>query len=879
MSLPEIAGHELQDLIGVGSVGTVYLATGAGGRACAVKVFSSLAVNRAGLGQTLRALQCMPPHRGVLSVLGFEMAHSPYYLATPLIGEMTKDAAGRKTWHSPTLETTCGRLSVDLAWQYVYELADALAWMHKHNIAHGNLRCANVLVEDDPESATRITDAGQGWVGGVHHLELQDHFMYLCPDQAEQPDGFFNGYGQSWDVYSFGVVAYRLITGQFPRGVQAWSRESALQQQSIVQGLGYSINGDALLGAVKAQPRIVWPAPAQTKWEERRRQILERAMDFDSNIRWKDAREITRELEILESDYVLEECRERMLSEQYKLNKKVAVLHALWRALFILLGLAAAYAALTTSRAKTAEVTIIENLAAVKGELAMRDMKIGALAAELKKSEEAKMVGGATLQQVKAVSAANLQKVTAAGDANLQRAQAMVDQLITQLLQLPQGNNLEIAFSKQQLADAAGFIADSLPAMEKNPDMAPERARAYGNLGMIALKQRRSPEASQYLDKACNELRALIAHASGSSSASQYHRSLGRYCLLLADMRSVRGDGASAMQLLKEATANLELGIQANPKDRNARYEAAQASFDYGVRSRLEGNAEESSKALERVSVALDEKSMGAQLMPEESFLLARAEMERGLALRDADKLKESVTVLIAAVEKMATLVAGSSPRNQEQAIVTAEAYTELAGVVGRAFTPKEAIDAHTEALKLIYELTRIDPGWTEAKYLLARNLGEIAGLERDTGNASEAYKKKADAIQQINEVVAEDKGNPRYLFEQAKLVGELAEIMGEMGKAKEGVVKAAEAIVTLEDLIKTLPEVMTAERKQWEIQLALVYGIHGQLSESAKQRDAARQSFSSAAKQWERLARLDKDNEVVKRGLDWTQNRLQKLR
>ncbi|MDB6116344.1 MAG: hypothetical protein JWO08_125, partial [Verrucomicrobiaceae bacterium] len=246
MSLPEIAGHELQDLIGGGSVGAVYRASGTGGRACAVKVFSSMAINRKGLGLTLRALQYMPPHRGVLPVMGFEMDRSPYYVATPLVGVMTKDAGGRKVWHSPTLETMCGRLPGDQAWRYIYELADSLAWMHKHSIPHGNLKCGNVLVEDDPESATRITDAGQGWVGGVHHLELYDHFMYLCPEQAEQPEGFFNGFGQGWDVYSFGIVSYRLITGQFPRGAQAWSQESAQRQLKAAQGLGYSINNIAL---------------------------------------------------------------------------------------------------------------------------------------------------------------------------------------------------------------------------------------------------------------------------------------------------------------------------------------------------------------------------------------------------------------------------------------------------------------------------------------------------------------------------------------------------------------------------------------------------------------------------------------------------------
>ena len=856
MSLPEIAGHELHDLIGGGSVGTVYRAAGMNGKPCAVKVFSSMAINRKGLGMTLKALQYMPPHRGVLPVTGFEMDRSPYYFATPLIGVMTKDASGRKVWHSPTLETMCGRLTGDQAWRYIYELADSLAWMHKHSIPHGNLKCGNVLVEDDPESAVRITDAGQGWVGGVHHLELYDHFMYLCPEQAEQPEGFFNGFGQSWDVYSFGVVAYRLLTGQFPRGATAWSQESAQRQLKGAQGLGYSINNMGLLAAIKSQPKINWPSPAASKWEERRRKIIERALDFDPDVRWRDVREITREFELLESDYLLEESRSQTEFEKRKQLKKIASLHVLWFSLAVAFGLATAYGIMTLSRARTAESTIDTNLATAKTEIDTRDQKITGLATDLKKTQEAKK----------------------GSDSNLQRAQAMVDQLITQLMQLPQGNNLEIEFSQQQLSDAAKFVADGLPAMEQNAAMAPERARAYGNLGMIALKQHKT-EAAQYLEKARAEFKALIARDADSPHANLYHQWLGRYCLLLAKMSSARGEGEAAMALLKEATANLEPGIQTNPKDRNARYEAAQAWFSYGVRSRLEGNADEGARALEKVSVALDEKEMGGQLMPEEAFLQARAQMEHGLALRDEGKLQDSVTILIASVEKMANLVAGSSPRNQEQAIVTAEAYTELADVVGKAFTPKEAIDAHTEALKLIYELTRIEPNWNEAKYLLARNLGEIASLERDSGNPGEAYKKKADAIQQINEVVSDDKDNKRYLFQQAKLVAEIGEILGELGKPKDGIVKANEAVSSLEDLIKTLPEAMTAERREWETEAALAYGIHGQLCDSAKQRENARKSFATAEKRWARLAEVEPNNEIVKRGLDWTRNRLAKLR
>jgi tetratricopeptide (TPR) repeat protein len=650
MSLPQIAGHELQDLIGGGSVGAVYRATGTGGKSQAVKVFSSMSINRKGLAATLYGLQKMPAHRGLLPVLGFDMDRSPYYLAMPLVGLMTKDANDRRLWQCPTLETMCGRVPPDTAWRYIYEIADALAAAHKHGLAHGNLKCSNVLVTDDAEGATRLTDFGQGFVGGVHHMELRDHFMYLCPDQAVQPEGFFAGSGSSWDVYSFGVVAYRLLTGQFPRGAEAWAQESGLRAQKLAQGLSYEINSLSLLRAIQSQPTISWPTAAGTPWEERRRHIIERALDFHEGTRWRDLREVAHEFETLEADFMLAESRAETEHERKKQAGRIARLHVLWMMLAVALGGAVFFGATTQLRLNEAKQTITANLAEAKSQIDTRDGKIATLTSDL--------------------SAARAAKV--ASDTNLQQAERMVDQLATQLLQLPTGNNLEVAFSKQQLSDTASFLQSNLPALEKEMSLAPERARAYGNLGMIAMKQRNSAEAVKYLDKARNELHALIARDPSSAHLGLYQQWLGRFSLLLAKIRASRGDSDTAMTLLREATGFLDTGLKANPKDRNARFEAAQAWFDFGSRCRADGNAQESDSALQKVTEALNEQAIGSPLMAEENFLLARGELERGLALRDGGKLDEAAATLVSGVEKMATLVAGSSPRNQDQALILA---------------------------------------------------------------------------------------------------------------------------------------------------------------------------------------------------------------
>ncbi|HSI61797.1 MAG TPA: protein kinase, partial [Candidatus Saccharimonadia bacterium] len=268
MSLPDIDGLELQDLIGKGSCGAVYRAVvGETREACAVKVFSSMAINRKLLTIGMRGLQQMPEHPGILKVHRFDFDSAPYHVAVPLVGFMTEDGQRRKHWETPTLEGCCGTIPADEAWRYIYEVCDSMAWLHKHNLVHCNLKPRNVLLEDDQASATKIGDPVQGWIGGVHHFDTTDHFLYIPPEQAEHPDALAT-HGTSWDVYSFGVLAYRLLTGNFPRAEQELERE--IQEQTNFTGTVRTVDNGSILTAVRDQHDIVWPKKPTSKWDERR---------------------------------------------------------------------------------------------------------------------------------------------------------------------------------------------------------------------------------------------------------------------------------------------------------------------------------------------------------------------------------------------------------------------------------------------------------------------------------------------------------------------------------------------------------------------------------------------------------------------------------
>lgn len=858
MSLPEIAGHELQDLIGSGNCGAVYRAVATGGRACAVKVFSAMSINRRALAATVRHLQHIPAHQGVQPVHSYSFDQSPYFVVTPLVGVMTKDEQGRRLWQTPTLEPLCGRVPQEKAWSYIYEIADALAWLHKHGIPHGNLRPANVLIEDDPGSATRLTDAGQGWVGGIHHFQLGDHWMHLCPDHIEDPDGVNGGQGCSWDVYSFGVLAYRLLTGRLPRGEPVWLEQQQIAAKKAASGLPYDLNGGALLAAVRHDVQVAWPSQAASKWEQRRRDIVHRALDLDPAVRWKDMREVVREFEQMEAEYLLEDARARIEQEKTKQAARVRRLQLTSAGLLAGLGVAAALFVSTLLRARKAESTITANSAEYAKQIDAREQKISGLSTDLAQARDAK----------------------SQADANLQHSQRAVDEFLTQLLETPTGNEMEVEFSRKQLEEALTFVQQSLPALEKSPQLGPERVRAYGNIGRLHLHMHQTEQAASYLENARNQAAQLIEQNSASPHAALYHQWLGQYCLMLSDIRSSQGKGPESLALLKEATSNLEAGLEADKGNRLGRFECARAWLEFGIRSRENGDTAEALSALAKVSAVLDVKVVGSELLDEERFLIARAKFQRGLTERDSSKFEESVATMLDAAQEMGVLVTGSAPRNQDQALALAAAYTEAAEVIGTHFATADAKEAHHQAVPILLELNRLHPEWAEVKYLLARNYGAIASLERDTGNAAEAQKKKQDAIEFINEVLADNKDNPRYIFLLARLRGEYAELIADLGKAKDAVPIVKQAVESLEKLLAASPEAkLTPERKTWEMQLAQLYCVLGHSSESANQKELARTSFTTAARHWEKLAAANAGDEAIQQGLNWTKNRLQKLK
>jgi len=856
MSLPEIAGHELQSLIGSGFCGAVYRAVDSNGEACAVKVFGSMSVNRRTLAATMRALQHMPAHAGVLPIYSYSFDQSPYYAVTPLVGEEQPDSEGQPGWRTLTLENLCGKVSANEAWEYIYEIADAIGWMHRSRIPHGNLRASNVIIQAGQETSTRITDPGQGWVGGVHHFSLGDHWVHLCPDQIEEPEGVHEGNGKSWDVYTFGVLAYRLLTGHFPRGDAAWKEQQSLAIQREGRGLPYSIDGSILLNAIRTQPTITWPTKPNSKWEERRRQIIEKALSLDPAERWSDVREIVRDFERLESDYLIEESHERIKTERSVYSARVKRLQLICAGIVAALFIATTLYVVTFYRAKTAENSLAGIATEHAAEMQIRDLQISSLSGQLDESR----------RELKET------------DLNLGYSQRAADQFLAQLLQTRVSNPMEADFLRHEFEEALVFEEKNLASLKDRPPPNHERVRVAGNLGRIQLRLGQTTEAAAHLENALAEVSALIKKTGSAGEAPLHHQWKGQYALMLAEIRDSEGKSADSLRLLKEATADLTIGLEADPNNRMTRFECARAWLEQGIRTRQNGEQTEAIAALGKTASLLDAKAIGSDLMNEEKFLLARGKFQRALIERDMGKVEDALHTLIETAQEMGELVMGTSPRNQDQALSLAETYTEMAVVIAAHFGSKEAKEAHAQAVPILIELTRLHPDLAEAKHLLARNYGSISSLDRDEGKHSDAQKKKQDAIELVNEIVSDNKENLRYIFSLAKLRSEYAELLSDVGRTKEALPIAKQATAALEILLGEDKEVSSRpERKSWQMQLALAYGVLGNAAQSLKETKLATASFTSGLAIWEKLSLTNPSDPIITQGLTWTKGRLGK--
>jgi serine/threonine protein kinase len=99
------------------------------------------------------------------------------------------------------------------------EICDAVEYAHDRGVVHGDLKPANILVDD--EGRPKLVDFGIAkienlWSSLVHDAEGR---FIGTPDYAspEQLAGRFDRIGPRADVYALGLITHQLLTGRLPK--------------------------------------------------------------------------------------------------------------------------------------------------------------------------------------------------------------------------------------------------------------------------------------------------------------------------------------------------------------------------------------------------------------------------------------------------------------------------------------------------------------------------------------------------------------------------------------------------------------------------------------------------------------------------------------
>jgi len=103
--------------------------------------------------------------------------------------------------------------------QIIGDLASAIAYLHKNDIVHRDLKLENILVHKNEENGRlhiKVTDFGLSVVkDGVGHENMMQQFcgtpIYMPPEIVDNKT-----YSQQCDVWAMGVITYYLLSGAPP---------------------------------------------------------------------------------------------------------------------------------------------------------------------------------------------------------------------------------------------------------------------------------------------------------------------------------------------------------------------------------------------------------------------------------------------------------------------------------------------------------------------------------------------------------------------------------------------------------------------------------------------------------------------------------------
>ncbi|KAG8385572.1 hypothetical protein BUALT_Bualt03G0059100 [Buddleja alternifolia] len=210
-----------ENLIGRGTLGTVYRAHLPDGKVLAVKKLDKAASGHLSDREFLDLVSNISKlqHANIVELVGYCLEHGQRLLVYSYCRNGTLDEALNLG------DEINKKLSWNTRMRLALQAAKALEYLHEvcqPPIVHRNFKCANMLLEDD--LTLRVSDCGLAPLLSPNSMTQLQGSGYGAPELE------LGCYSCQSDVYSFGVVMLRLLTGQKsydrfrPRGEQYLAR-------------------------------------------------------------------------------------------------------------------------------------------------------------------------------------------------------------------------------------------------------------------------------------------------------------------------------------------------------------------------------------------------------------------------------------------------------------------------------------------------------------------------------------------------------------------------------------------------------------------------------------------------------------------------------
>lgn len=208
----EIAGRYLvEKKLGAGAFGTVYKAKDKElGRLVAIKTIrlEGLAASQASLEDLLKRFKqeaqvaARLKHPNIVMTYDIGTSEGLSYISMEFVDGAGLDRVVAKS----------GKMSVERAASIGAQVADALAFAHKHSVVHRDIKPANIMIE--PGDHVKVTDFGIAKVtDSAEHLTVTGSLLgtpsYMSPEQAR--GGSIDGRS---DLFSVGCILYEMLAGQ-----------------------------------------------------------------------------------------------------------------------------------------------------------------------------------------------------------------------------------------------------------------------------------------------------------------------------------------------------------------------------------------------------------------------------------------------------------------------------------------------------------------------------------------------------------------------------------------------------------------------------------------------------------------------------------------